>query len=116
MPGTPSSAIQAAPGAVGQNHGLGHDQVQRRAALAHRDLHLFGAVRLGTIVAVEAEVVIRPVEGLGLATHHLARRFQVAGQPVEERELLTPPGGVDRCCGRRGPVRFMRRVLAARPR
>jgi hypothetical protein len=30
----------AAPGAVGQDHGLGHDQVQRRAALAGGDLHL----------------------------------------------------------------------------
>ena len=59
----------AAPGAVGHDGGLGHDQVQRRAALAHADLHLLVAAGLGAAVAHEAEVVVGAVEVLGLAAH-----------------------------------------------
>mmetsp|Transcript_6765 Transcript_6765/g.28419 ORF Transcript_6765/g.28419 Transcript_6765/m.28419 type:complete len:744 (-) Transcript_6765:569-2800(-) len=77
----------AAPGRVGQDHGLGHDQVQRAAAGAHADLHrLVAAGRLGAL-AGQAEVVVRPVEGLGLAAHHLALRLQVPGQAPAEGEF-----------------------------
>ena len=40
---------QIAPAAVGQDHGLGDDQVQRRAAPAHADLHGFIAIRLAAV-------------------------------------------------------------------
>ena len=74
----------AAPGAVGQDHGFGHDQVQRRTAHAGADLHLLMALRLLARVADQAEVVVWPVEGLGLATHLLAPSLQVFGQPVQK--------------------------------
>jgi hypothetical protein len=65
-----------APAAVGDDGRLGHDQVQRRAAPAHADLHLFAARGLGAVVAHEAKAVVGPREVLGLATHHLAPRFE----------------------------------------
>ena len=79
----------AAPGAVGQNHGLGHDQVQRRAAHAGADLHLLVALRLLAVVTQQPKVVVRPVESLRLATHLLASGLQVFGQPVQKRQRRT---------------------------
>jgi hypothetical protein len=72
----------AAPGAVGQDHGLGHDQVQRRTALAGADLHRLFAGGHVSRISDKAEVVVRPVEVLGLAAHHLAPGLQVFRQPV----------------------------------
>ena len=72
----------AAPGAVGQNHGLGHDQVQRRAALAGADLDLLVAYGFCAVIPDQAEVVVRPVEGFGFAAHHFAPGFQFLGQAV----------------------------------
>ena len=40
MPGTPSSASQLPQVLFIYDGGLGHDQIERRAALAHADLHL----------------------------------------------------------------------------
>ena len=74
----------AAPGAVGQNHGFGHDQVQRGAALADADEHGLVALRLRAIVALQAEVVVRAVEGLGFAAHDLALGLQVPRQAVQK--------------------------------
>ncbi|MNV21951.1 hypothetical protein D3C71_1129040 [compost metagenome] len=73
-----------APGAVGHDGGLGHDQIQRGAALAGGDLHLLGAIGLAAVVADQAEVVVRPVEVLGLATHHFAAGFEVLGKAVQK--------------------------------
>jgi hypothetical protein len=68
-----------APGAVGQDHGLGHHQVQRRTALAGGDLYLFVAHRFVGGLAEQLEVVVRPVEVLGLAAHNFALGFEVLG-------------------------------------
>jgi len=84
----------AAPGAVGQDHGLGHDQIQRRATRAGADVHLLVALRLDAIAhgvdavgADELEAVVRAVEGLGLAAHHFALRLQVLGQAEGKGQL-----------------------------
>ena len=87
MPGTPQLGEPAAPGAVGQDHRLGDDQVERRAALARRDLDPLVAADRAVVAAVEAEVVVGPVEVLGLAAHRLAPRLQVPRQAVQERQL-----------------------------
>ncbi|MNS41413.1 hypothetical protein D3C72_737640 [compost metagenome] len=96
-------AEPAAPAAVGQDHGLGHDQVERRAALARADLHLLVAGGLRAVVADEAEVVVGPAEVLGLAAHHFALRLQVLGQAEQERQrraqLRGGVGGVVRIEG-----------------
>ena len=76
-------AEPAAPAAVGQDHRLGDDQVERRAALAGADLHLFVAGRLA-LVADQAEGVVGPVEVLGLAAHHLALGLQLLRQAEQE--------------------------------
>ena len=76
-----------APGAVGDDGRLGHDQVQRRAALARADLHLLGAGGLGAVVADQAEGVVRPVEVFRLAAHHLALGLEHLGQLVQKGEL-----------------------------
>ena len=74
---------EATPVAVGQDHRLADDQVQRRAALALADANGLVAARfthaVGT-VAVQPEVVVRPVEVLGLAANHFALGFEVLGQ------------------------------------
>ena len=78
-----------APGAVGQNHRFGDDQIQRRAALAGADQHLlgahrFGARRFGAVAGFthQPEVVVRSVESLGFAAHHFAFALQVFGESV----------------------------------
>ena len=76
-----------APGAVGQDHGLGDDQVQGRPAPPHRDLHRLLARGLGAAIAHETEVVIRPIEVLRLAAHDLALRLELRGQPMQEGQL-----------------------------
>ena len=74
-----------APGAVGQNHGLGHDQVQRRTALAGGDVHLFVAdgFAVGTLGFIgQAKVVVGPVEVLRFAAHHFTLGFEVLREAV----------------------------------
>ena len=71
-----------APGAVGQNHGLGHDQVQRCAALAGADVDGLVALRFAATRVVELEVVVGAVEVFGLAAHHFALGFKRFGQLV----------------------------------
>ncbi|MNV67552.1 hypothetical protein D3C71_1603560 [compost metagenome] len=73
-----------APSAVGHDGGFGHDEIERSAALARADLHLLGAIGLAAVVADEAEVVVRPVEVLGLAAHHFALGLEVFGQAVQK--------------------------------
>jgi hypothetical protein len=78
----------AAPGGVGQDHGLGHDQVERRAALALADAHLSRSPSAPRCrVAGELEAVVGAVEGFGLAAHLLALRLAVQGQAVCEGQL-----------------------------
>ena len=76
----------AAPGAVGQDHRLGHDQIQRRAAHPGGDRHRLVARRLAG-VAFEAEVVVRPVEVLRLAAYHLALRLELPRETEGKRQL-----------------------------
>ena len=89
-----------APGAVGQDHGLGHDQVQRRATLADADADGFLAQRLTAARLVELEVVVGAVEIFGLAAHHFTLGFERARQPMQKAQLR-PPGdaGCGRTCG-----------------
>ena len=88
-----------APGAVGQNHGLGHDQVQWRTALASADADRFAAPRFLAAGIVKFEVVVRAVEVFGLAAHHFTLRFQVPGQLVQKAQFCGPS---DVSRGRRG--------------
>ncbi|MNL63742.1 hypothetical protein D3C87_1879030 [compost metagenome] len=53
--------------------------------MAGGDLHLLGAIGLAAVVADQAEVVVRAVEVLGLATHHFALRLEAFGQAVQKR-------------------------------
>ena len=80
---------QLAPVVVHQNHGLGHHQVQRRAALTDLDLHGFAAVRrrfLERIVAQQAEVEIRAGKGFGFAAHDFALRLQMLRQTPQKAQ------------------------------
>ena len=52
-----------------------------------RDLHLLVAAGSPRRRAIEAEVVVGPVEVLGLAAHHLALRLQVPRQAEQEGQL-----------------------------
>ena len=82
---------QPAPVVVHQDHGLGDDQVERCAALAHGDAHLLlagGGGVLEGIVAQQAEGVVGAVEVLGLAAHHLAAGLERLCEPPQE-----PQGG-----------------------
>ena len=74
----------AAPGAVGQDHGLSNDQVQRRAAHAGADLHLLVALWFLAVVTQQPKVVVRPVEGLRLAAHLFPAGLQVLGQSMQK--------------------------------
>ena len=91
--------------AVGQDHRLADDQVERRAALALADANGLVAARfthaVGT-VAVQPEVVVRPVEVLGLAAHHFALRFEVLGQPEGEGQFGREAVLGHRLAGQRG--------------
>ena len=77
-----------APGTVGQNHGFRDDQIERCAALTNADLHGLRALRLGTLVSNQPEVVIRPIEGLGLAACEFAPDFQMLGQSEQKGQGL----------------------------
>ena len=77
----------AAPGAVGQDHRLGDDQVERRAALARHDLDALVANDRSTIGGGYAKRIVGSVEVLRLAAHQLAAGLQVASQAMQEGEL-----------------------------
>ena len=62
-----------APGAVGQNHGFSHDQVQRCAALAGGNADLLMALWLLSTWVVELEVIVRAVEVFGFAASHFTQ-------------------------------------------
>ena len=79
-----------APGAVGQDHRLGDDQIERRAALARADGHWLVALRLAARGVVELEVVVGPVEVLGLAANDLALALEVPGQAVQKGHFNAP--------------------------
>ena len=88
-----------APGAVGQDHGLGHDEIQGRTPLAHAQRHRFRA--LGAVVAhaFQSEGVVGPVEGFRFTSHLLAVRFEGLRKPVQKGQFgvgqgLQRAGGV----------------------
>ena len=76
-----------APGAVGQYHRLGHNQVQRRAALAGGDGDLLVAHGLLTTWAIEFEVVVRSIEGFWFAACHFTLRFEIFSQFMKVNKL-----------------------------
>ena len=89
-----------APGAVGKDHGLGHNQVKCTAALALGDddalvafrtfgerflaRHVLGLTGVG---AFKSKLIIGTVEVLGLAANGFSLGFQLLGQPEQKSEL-----------------------------
>ncbi len=79
-----------APSAVGQNHGLGHHQVEWGTALAGTNQDsLLACGRRVVVGTIELETVVRTVEAFGLAAHHLAPRLKSLRQTPEKTERGT---------------------------